>query len=299
MHSTSPDPTNPIDRSMKILMREYPNMILRLAQIDHYDGELRFEDSSILLPELHADHVCVLDSVPFGIYLEYQLIPRKDLLPIWFAKCGSLTRKLQMPVALVAVYMQRGDYRTFPDRYEIELGGIKTQFHFSIVKLWEYESRIRSGEFIELVPLLVLFEENPSQETVREEIALIKNSELSDVARTELLSVALIVASRQFSRNIVISLFREEVGMIYERGLVDDWLDEREAIGKEEGKIEGKKEGKLETARAMLSRFLTKKFRIVPEDLLAKIETSDLEWCNRLFDKSITLQSLEELNWKE
>ena len=85
-----------------------------------------------------------------------------------------------MPVALLAIYLQKGDYITFHDRYEVEFGIIKTQFRFTTVKLWEHKSRVRSVELIELAPLLILFEETPTQQTVKEEIALIKNSALSD-----------------------------------------------------------------------------------------------------------------------
>ena len=191
-----------------------------------------------------------------------------------------------MPVALLAIYLQKGDYITFHDRYEVEFGNIKTQFRFTTVKLWEHKSRVRSVELIELAPLMILFEETPTQQIVKEEIALIKNSALSDKVQSELLSVALILASRLFTRDAINFLFEEDVKMIYEKGLVDDWLEEREA------------KGELKNMREMLLKFLTRRFSALPNELVAKINESELEWCESLFDQSITVNSLPELHWE-
>ena len=280
------DPTNPIDRSMKLLVRHCPTVLLRLAGIETNDAEIKFEDANVIMPELRADHVCILSWIPFAVYLEYQFNPKKELLELWFAKCGALTKQLKMPVGLLAIYLQKGDYATFPDRYEVQVGDIKTQFHFTAVKLWEHESRIRSGELIELAPLLILFEDNPSHDTVREEIALIKNSGLPPKVQSDLLGTALILASRQFTRNVIKSLFEEEIKMKYETGLVDDWLEESKA------------EGELNRTRKMLTLFLTRRFNATPDALLKKIDGAEIKWCESLFDRAITIDSLEELGWE-
>jgi len=52
---------------------------------------------------------------------------------------------------------------------------VTTRTEFSRILLWEYKDRIWSGEFHELAPLLVLFEEKPTEETILEEKALIKS----------------------------------------------------------------------------------------------------------------------------
>ena len=78
--------------------------------------------------------------------------------------------------------------------------------------------------------------------------------------------------------------------MIYEKGLVDDWLEEREA--KEEAR------GELKNMREMLLKFLTRRFSMLPDELVAKINESELEWCESLFDKAITVNSLYELPWE-
>ena len=82
--------------------------------------------------------------------------------------------------------------------------------------------------------------------------------------------------------------------MIYEKGLVDDWLEEREA----KGEARGEARGELKNMKEMLLKFLTRRFSALPEELVAKINESELEWCGSLFDRSITVNSLNELPWE-
>jgi len=66
--------------------------------------------------------------------------------------------------------------------------------------------------------------------------------------------------------------------------------------GKLEGKIEGKLEGRLEEKLEDIKRVILTRFGILPEDIenrLSKIE--DLEKLNVIFDKSITANSIDEI----
>ena len=75
--------------------------------------------------------------------------------------------------------------------------------------------------------------------------------------------------------------------MKYETGLLDDWLEESKAAGK------------LETMRKMLTLLLTRRFTTLPEKLLKKIGEAKFEWCENLFNRSIMIGSLEELEWEK
>ena len=78
--------------------------------------------------------------------------------------------------------------------------------------------------------------------------------------------------------------------MIHEKGLVDHWLEEREA--------KGEARGELKIMREMLLKFLTRRFSMLPNELVAKINESELEWCKSLFDEAITVNSLYEHPWE-
>ena len=196
------EPQNIIDISLKALIRRQPNALLRLVGMEVDLGLLRIEDANINNPELHADNVLILDAPeipePFAIYLEYQLQPKPDLLATWFTKCGGLTKQLGLPVLLLVVYVTKGNYATFPGRYLVTRGPLTTNFDFTVIKLWEHASQIASGMFPELAPLLVLCEDTPTEATVAREVALIRQSQLPVEVQSELLAIALSIATRSF-----------------------------------------------------------------------------------------------------
>ncbi|MCC2669827.1 MAG: hypothetical protein K0Q72_2298, partial [Armatimonadetes bacterium] len=98
---------HPIDESMKVLLRSYPEALFRLAGCPVEARLIRMEDTAINVPEQRADHVFIVRDAggceTGALYLEYQLQPRTDLLPTWFAKAGALGRQLGLPVVLLAV----------------------------------------------------------------------------------------------------------------------------------------------------------------------------------------------------
>ena len=258
------DASNIIDRSVKALFRECPAAVMRLAGMVVEQANIRVEDPNLNLPELRADHVFIIEeeqASAFAIYVEYQLEPDVGLLTSWAAKWGGLSRQLGMPVILLAIYLQRGDRATFHDRYTVQAGGLTMNLTFPIIRLWEHAERIRSGELLELAPLLVLCEEVPTTETVREEVALIRGSVMARDTQRELLGLALLVASRRFRREVLYPLFRENWDMIEgleilddlyrDTGKIDQWISEGEAKGKAEGKLEGEILGVRETLLAV------------------------------------------------
>jgi hypothetical protein len=98
-----------IDRSVKALVRQVPDVFLRLAGYPVDPGRLRFEDIALNLPELRADHVLIVDAeddpIRKALHLEYQLEPDASSIPTWMLKKDALTRQLGLPVILVVVYL--------------------------------------------------------------------------------------------------------------------------------------------------------------------------------------------------
>ena len=204
---------HPIDASMKALLRSYPGALFRLAGHPIDPDCVRMEDTAINLAELRADHVYVVadaEGQELGaVYVEYQLQPRPELLPTWFTKAGALLRQLALPVVLLVVYLERGDRATFPERYAAHVAGFTSRYDFTALRLWEHVERIRNGELWELAPLLILCENNPNEETLREEVSIITRSAAGAEHQAELFAIALRVAGRRFSRDVVEAIFRE------------------------------------------------------------------------------------------
>jgi flagellar biosynthesis/type III secretory pathway protein FliH len=236
-----------IDRSLKVLMRQVMPAFLRLVGVEADPATVRLTDVSVNLPEHRADQVFLIgaEEAPdrFGMHVEFQTQPDRRTLRGWFLKNAALTAQLDRDVILVALYLTRGDRATFPDSYTATGGGLENAFRFRTIYLWERAERIRSGELPELAPLLVLCEENPTEETLREERRLILELDAPREVRADLLAVAAMVGSRYFARELLAAIFREELEMIKEGSLFDEWLEEALKEGLEQGRQQGLQQG--------------------------------------------------------
>lgn len=321
MSDTQSDVPNLVDRSVKRLFRDQPQVLLRLAGLQ--GTTVRFEDANLNIPELRADHVFIVgqegDPPIYAVDIEYQLRPEPEKRVLWTLKWAGLCRLLRMPVLLLAVYLTKGSYATFHNTYGHAVQPLETKLTFNAVRLWEYRDRIISGEFLELAPLLVLCEEEPTEETLQKEVELIHASGLPVDVQTDLMAVALLVASRTFGRAILETIFGEDLAMLDEMenlkelflasGSFNKWLRdprigaELRAIAIAEGRLqgieqgieEGRKEGKAEECRQLTRELLARRFGELPQTLVEQIQAGDLAWCQTLFQRAITATSLAEV----
>jgi predicted transposase YdaD len=103
--------------------------------------------------------------------------------------------------------------------------------------------------------------------------------------------VALTVGLRHFRREVLERLFREELAMIKEASVIQEWL--REAA--EEGEARGEARGEAQRARAMLLRLLRERFGVLPDPVVARIEQEGPDWCEDLLLQAASARSLAEL----
>jgi len=222
-----------------------------------------------------------------ALYLEYQLQPDPRLLRSWFLKYAALSEQLEIPVVLVVLYLRRGERATFPESYTVAVGGVTNEFRFHAVHLWEEADRIRSGALTELAPLLVLCEDRPAGEAIQEELLLIRTADLAPDVRSELLAIAYMVGTRYLGREVLDMLFQEELPPLQELGIIGDWIAA--------SKAEGNAAGRLEEARRLTLQVLRTRFSEIPPELVNRVEAADVETCERLFDRALRAQSLQEL----
>jgi hypothetical protein len=228
---------------------------------------------------------------------------------------GGLLRQLNMPVILLVIYLEKGDRATFPAEHRVTAEGKETKLSFEALRLWEHRDRIISGELAELAPLLVLCEEEPTEQTLHREAELIHGSGLPRGVQASLAGLAMLVASRSFARAVLQAIFREDLEMVeqmenlrelfLEAGALEKWAEdtgitariraEAKAEGEAVGEVRGEARGKTEIAREMVSRYLTNRFGELPQVLASLIEQEDAEWCQDLFDRALRAQSLTEL----
>jgi len=274
---------------------------------------------SVALPEFRADQVLVTSddrgAARFGVHFEYQTRPDRSVLLEWCLKSVALNRQLRFPVFLVALFLQRGDRATFPSSYMLREGPLLFRFRFNAVRLWEHTELLRSGELPELAPLLFLCEDSPGEEVIRKERELIRSASVEPTLRSDLIAVTYAIGTRWFLRGVLNALFKEEMPLLKDAGIISDWLEEARtqaiaeglaagmAEGLIEGRVEGRVEGRLEglaEGRAIEARRLTlrlprNRFGELPAEVVQQIVQSAPEACEALVDRAARAKSLSEL----
>lgn len=292
-------PANPIDTSIKALIRGQPAVLFRLLNQTPAPEQCRWEDTAVNQPELRADQVLIVgtpDAPDQGaIYVEYQLIPDPALLTTWAAKWSGLLRQLGLPTSLLVLYLERGAFATFPDRLKLVVNGISTEWTFTTVRLWEYADRIRNGELWELAPALVLCEDNPTEATVRREVELIVNSPATEAEQANYLAYALRIAGRSFARPVLERIFQEMLPMVKGATIIDDWIAEAEARAEARGETKGRTEGAVGEAREMALRVLRARFGKLPDAKVQQVARLDITGCETLVERLVRGAGLEEL----
>lgn len=283
------EPQALLDRSLKLLTRRAA--LVRLAGLAVDPAQIRFEDTAVNVAEHRADTILLLgaedDPDRWGWHLEYQLEPDPRVIPGWLLKNAVFNAGLPVPVILTVVYLTRGDRATFPDRYQIEGGGLSNDHGFHALRLWEHAELIESGAFPELAPLLVLCENNPGLATLRREREMILALDVPQTVKSELLAVALMVGLRFFRRGALERIFRGELQMLKEVEFIRELFADEIA--------EGRAEGEARASRRILLGQLQTRFGALPEHLAARIEAMDAAECEALALRLMNAGSLAEL----
>lgn len=321
---------NIIDLTIKRIIRDHPSLLLRLLGIP-LTTPYRFEDAVVIPTEMRADHVFILQDEngkdTGAFYWEYVLVPKIEDHKKWSFKWGMLKKQLGLPVCMMVMYLERGNYATFPSAIVDIVGGLTTKLEFVSILLWEIEDRIRTGELAEFAPLLYLTQNDSNPSILEEEAAIIQSAPLSDKTKDELILLAVRAASRRFGSDIVRSIFKEKASMkLNENDFIGEFIEEAAEIrAKEIAEVQIKGffathlkdlssvpsnqlmeelSRRLENAERLRSlrettlRILTLRLGALPEGLIDKINTSDEAWCRQLLDRGAVIESLTELNWE-
>ena len=283
-------PSNVFDRSIKLIFQDLPAAACRLAGAGADPSEITRYDTAVNVPELRTDHLFYIKRPgkrPWALQLEYQLTPDRGQLRGWIMKNAALNHQLGIPVVLVVIYLRRGGRKQFPDSYLIRGEGLQNLHRFETVKLWEHRERILNGDLKELAPLLVLCEDKPSEETLRQERRMIRELPIDPNKKRSLLGLAAMLGARFFPDELLRDVFREDLDVLKELSFVDEWLAEREA--------RGEAAGRTAEARQLALRALRAKYHDLPESLVTQLENADPAWCEKLVIGVITAETLQDL----
>ncbi|MFQ5631801.1 MAG: DUF4351 domain-containing protein [bacterium] len=278
-----------IDRVVKVISGRHPDCFLDLFYgCDRTINLIGVEDTQLQIPEHRADKIWRVqeDEQEGIILLEAILQPDKRDFRRINLKNAAVQVAMKIPVVTVLVYLQQGEYRTFPGSYEQRLGGLSNRHSFARILLWEHEDRIRSGELKELAPFLPLFYDDPPIAILEETNELIESLE-NEQERVELKAVATIIGVRKFAEELVKQILKLEYAMIREKTIFTEWFEQERAEGKTEGKTEGK--------HLLLLKQLEKKFGPISPEMKNALQKLGSDESDELGLALFDLQTVEDL----
>lgn len=296
-------PQDPYDLALKTVARAAPWVFFRVAGLPAEPSTVRFEDSGVIVKELHADTVLIQEDAtgepPFGLCLEYVWQFDRDRLRGWILKALTLEEKLGCTVLLIVIYLRPAPPSQLPMRLVRTAAGKSNDDGFETVHLWEFADQIRCGAFPELAPFLILWEHEDAEGTLRDEKELIEASGLPEPVRREVLGAAYLLGLKYASRHVVDMVFQETVMKLEDMGLIGEriaaQIAEKEAVAWNKGQEVGHAQGRTEEAREMAKRVLARRFGALPAVWAALIDRSDAEWCAALVERALEVESLAEL----
>ncbi|TDA70070.1 MAG: hypothetical protein D9V47_03415 [Clostridia bacterium] len=169
-------------------------------------------------------------------------------------------------------------------------------FPYLVIRLWEYAEAIASGELRELAPLLILLTEEKEEKVLARSRELILASR-DEKWRANALSAAITVARRYFPKELLLKFFREELRMLHEADIVQDWINEGFEKGMEKGIEKGIEKGEVRAIREDIVDMLSERLGMVKTGIGKKLAAIDDPAVLRsLHRKSIKVESVEEFS---
>jgi predicted transposase YdaD len=215
---------------------------------------------------------------------------------------------MNMKVLTVVIYSEYRDKELRPKpEYTSDIKGeVINRFTYLDIWLMDYEEEIRNGKLAPLAPFLLEMTTIPTEETVFMAKRMATHCP-NDERRHLLLSLVALLAGRHFDKEHVKKWFIKEAKMIRTNTFIDDWLEEAEEKGREEGITEGIElghqegltEGKLTTRREAILDLLGLRFD-PPFSLYQQVEErlseiDDLATLETIFVVAVRGETLSEL----
>ncbi|MDZ8236466.1 MAG: Rpn family recombination-promoting nuclease/putative transposase [Nostoc sp. ChiQUE01a] len=157
-----------------------------------------------------------------------------------------------------------------------------TRHEYRVIRLWEENPELFLNEPA-LLPLAPLATTTQPQALLQQVVG--KVNQLEPRQRPEISAYTQILAGLKYNQDLIRQLFQE--GMMRESVIYQEILREGEQRGREEGR---KAEGQL-----LILRQLTRRVGELPQEMLDRIETLDLEQLENLGEALLDFQAIADL----
>ena len=152
----------------------------------------------------------------------------------------------------------------------------------------EYIKEIESGEYYEFAPLLPLLKAGADKDILNIVKGLIEKEPDLKI-RADLYSAAITIAGRYLNKDFLWKFFKEEIEMIKESAIVQDWIDE--------GMERGMERGELKRAGKVILEVLEARFDLVHKETIRELKKiKEIEILEFLLKKAVVVESLKEFD---
>lgn len=200
-------------------------------------------------------HKITINDDPAYLHIDFELkhtefFPRR--IHVYHGMLSEL--KKPTPIISVPIYLKPRK-KAIPKTYQVEVGGyLFHEFSYKAILLWEHADDIRSGKLYPLAPLLLLFDKEPSRETLVQQRDIIIKHEANPARRRTLFVTTILtaLAQKMFDSDFLWSFFKEQEMQLADDPVLNRWFNERygdklaKAVAEAEAKAEAEAEAKAE-----------------------------------------------------
>ncbi|MBD2415856.1 hypothetical protein FACHB389_29395 [Nostoc calcicola FACHB-389] len=245
--------------------------------------------TELSIEPIRADYVTFLQLEGRILHLEFQTklestppLPLR-MLDYWV----RLYRLYRLPITQVVVLL----LPPAPDTVIETAFNVETTRHeYRVICMWEEnpELFLNDPALLPLAPLTATTQPQTLLQQVVERV-----NQLQPEQRPEISAYTQILAGLKYKKDLIKNLFRE--GMMRESVIYQEILEEGEQRGEQRGRQEGEQRGREQGERSLILRQLTRRVGELPQQLLERIETLDLEQLENLGEALLDFQAQADL----
>ena len=290
-----------IDRTLKILSRLHPDWAGKLLfPFGKEITSLKPVRLELDLPERRVDdayEIILKNGEKKYIFLEFLFGEDRRAFADYFVKTAMANSVYGSgKAATLVIQITEGKGTKLEPLFKIEIENIKNEFRMQLLHLNQYVKRIENGELYEFAPLLPLLKGGANEKTLENVKELIEKEKDSRM-RADLYSVAITMAGRYLNKDFLWKFFKEEIEMIKDSLIVQDWIDEGIEKGIEKGIKKGIEKGELKRAERDVIEVLEARFDLIHKETFRALQNvKEIKSLEMLLKKAIKVDSLNEFN---
>ena len=284
----------PYDSTLKELIELRPEDWIAFAGLPRAPAVVIDADLATVL--LEADKVIRVDgAIPFLLHIEVQSSYDKDMGERLLQYSVLLRRRHNLPVVSVLILLcpdADGETMNGIVRHEFPVGSVYHEFHYRVIRVWEYSAEELLAGGIALAPLAALAQDAETNlRRVVRDVEAKAAQELPAAKAKQLMTRTYLLMGLRYDKETIIGAFEGIAGM-KDSVTYQAILREGEAVGLEKGT----EIGRIEEIRRILLRQGNKRFGKPTRAITAKLQAiGSLDRLEGLAERLLEVETWKEL----